>query len=186
MIRDIVNWNAAYLAPAVFNPLCARLAEQAGFKVLYLGGGALGYVKTVLEANLGLTEMVQAGVEIRAACGLPLILDGTCGWGDPMHVGFTVRAAEAAGFCAIEIEDQVLPKRAHHHVGVEHMIPQEAILTDDKIATILTFVRGSFENNASPISAEFVAAIRKHYVDRKTMLTQAEMDNWKDALPAKP
>ena len=42
MIRDIVNGNAAYLAPAVFNPLCARLAEQAGFKVLYLGGGALG------------------------------------------------------------------------------------------------------------------------------------------------
>jgi mono/diheme cytochrome c family protein len=69
---------------------------------------------------------------------------------------------------------------------VQIMIPQEAILTDDKIATILTFVRGSFENNASPISAEFVAAIRKHYVDRKTMLTQAEMDNWKDALPTKP
>ena len=69
---------------------------------------------------------------------------------------------------------------------VQIMIPQEAILTDDKIASILTFVRGSFENNASPVSAEFVAAIRKHYVDRKTMLTQAEMDNWKDALPAKP
>ncbi|HXV09581.1 MAG TPA: isocitrate lyase/PEP mutase family protein [Burkholderiales bacterium] len=128
MIRDIINGNAAYLAPAVFNPLCAKLAEQAGFKVLYLGGGPLGYVKTVLEANLGLTETVQAGVEIRAACGLPLILDGTCGWGDPMHVGFTVRAAEAAGFCAIEIEDQVLPKRAHHHVGIEHMIPQEAMV----------------------------------------------------------
>ena len=69
---------------------------------------------------------------------------------------------------------------------VQLMIPQEAILTDDKIATILTFVRGSFENNASPISAEFVAAVRKHYVDRKTMLTEAEMNNWKDALPAKP
>ena len=83
MIRDIVNGNAAYLAPAVFNPLCARLAEQAGFKVLYLGGGPLGYVKTVLEANLGLTEMVQAGVEIRAACGLPLILGGD--WNDGMN-----------------------------------------------------------------------------------------------------
>jgi mono/diheme cytochrome c family protein len=69
---------------------------------------------------------------------------------------------------------------------VQIMIPQEAILTDDKIATILTFVRGSFENNASPITAEFVAGVRKHYVDRKTMLTEVEMNNWKDALPAKP
>lgn len=127
-IREILAGTKAYLAPAVFNPLCAKLAEQAGFKLLYLGGGPLGYVKTVLEANLGLAEMIQAGVEIRAACRLPLILDGTCGWGDPMHVGFTVKAAEAAGFCAIEIEDQVLPKRAHHHVGIEHMIPQDAMV----------------------------------------------------------
>jgi methylisocitrate lyase len=127
-IRDVLTGKTALLAPAVFNPLSAKLAEQAGFEVLYLGGGLVGYVKTVLEANLGLTEMVQAGVEIRAACKLPLILDGTCGWGDPMHVGFSVRAAEAAGFCAIEIEDQLLPKRAHHHVGIEHMIPQELMV----------------------------------------------------------
>lgn len=127
-IRDVLARSKACLAPAVFNPLSAKLAEEAGFEVLYLGGGLVGYVKAVLEANLGLAEMVQAGVEIRAACGLPLILDGTCGWGDPMHVGFSVRAAEAAGFCAIEIEDQLLPKRAHHHVGIEHMITQELMV----------------------------------------------------------
>lgn len=127
-IRDVLARSKACLAPAVFNPLSAKLAEEAGFEVLYLGGGLVGYVKAVLEANLGLAEMVQAGVEIRAACGVPLILDGTCGWGDPMHVGFSVRAAEAAGFCAIEIEDQLLPKRAHHHVGIEHMITQELMV----------------------------------------------------------
>lgn len=118
----------AYLAPAVFNPLSAKLAEQAGFKVLYLGGGSLGYIKCCLEANLNLTEMVQAGIEIRAASPLPLILDAACGFGDPMHMHHTVTLAEAAGFCAIEIEDQVLPKRAHHHIGVEHMIPRELMV----------------------------------------------------------
>jgi 2-methylisocitrate lyase-like PEP mutase family enzyme len=123
--REMLTLNQAYLVPAVFNPLSAKLAEQAGFQVLYLSGGALGYIKCSLEANLGLTEVIQTGVEIRAACNLPLIMDGVCGWGDPMHVGFTVKMAEAAGFCAIEIEDQLLPKRAHHHAGLEHMIPQE-------------------------------------------------------------
>lgn len=123
--REMLKEKTAYLAPAVFNPLSARLAEQAGFKMLYLGGGALGYIKCCLEANLNLTEVVQAGIEIRGVTALPLILDGACGFGDPMHLHHTISLAEAAGFCAIEIEDQVIPKRAHHHIGIEHMIPLE-------------------------------------------------------------
>jgi 2-methylisocitrate lyase-like PEP mutase family enzyme len=113
------------VAPLVFNPLTAKLAEAAGFKALYLGGGSMGYLKCVTEANLSLTEMVQAGVDIRTVCRLPLILDGACGWGDPMHQLRTIGMAEAAGFCAIEIEDQILPKRAHHHIGIEHIVPTE-------------------------------------------------------------
>lgn len=126
--RDMLAGKEAYLAPAVFNPLSAKLAEQAGFKMLYLGGGTLGYLKCCLEANLNLTEVVQAGVEIRAVTTLPLILDAACGFGDPMHMHHTIALAEAAGFCAIEIEDQLIPKRAHHHIGVEHMIPQELMV----------------------------------------------------------
>jgi 2-methylisocitrate lyase-like PEP mutase family enzyme len=121
----MLNQPRAFLAPAVFNPLTAKIAEQAGFEMLYLGGGALGYVNCGLEANLSLTEVVQAGIAVRAVCPLPLILDGACGFGDPMHMHHTIGMAEAAGFCAIEIEDQLIPKRAHHHVGVEHMIPAE-------------------------------------------------------------
>jgi len=125
---ELLATEQAYLAPAVFNPLTARLAERAGFEMLYLGGGALGYVKGCLEANLNLTEVVQAGIEIRGFTSLPLILDAACGFGDPMHMHHTIGLAEAAGFCAIEIEDQVIPKRAHHHVGVEHMIPCELMM----------------------------------------------------------
>jgi methylisocitrate lyase len=69
--------------------------------------------------------MCQAALDIRAVSSLPLILDGACGYGDPMHMHRTVGMAEAAGFSAIEIEDQLVPKRAHHHVGIEHMIPIE-------------------------------------------------------------
>jgi 2-methylisocitrate lyase-like PEP mutase family enzyme len=93
--------------------------------VLYLGGGTVGYLNCCLEANLNITQLAQLGVDIRAVCDLPLILDGACGFGDPMHLHHTIGMAEAAGFAAIEIEDQILPKRAHHHVGLEHMVPQE-------------------------------------------------------------
>ena len=116
------------LAPLALSPLMARLAESAGFPALYLGGGSMGYVTCFTEANLTLTEMCQAGLEIRSACDLPLILDAACGWGDPMHMHRTIRMAEAAGFAAVEIEDQILPKRAHHHIGIEHLIDADLMV----------------------------------------------------------
>lgn len=71
--REILSGNRAYLAPAVFNPLYAKLVEQGGFQMPYLSGGALGYIKCHLEANLSLPDVVQTGIEILAVCELPLI-----------------------------------------------------------------------------------------------------------------
>ncbi len=121
-LREMINGPSLIEAPVVFNPLSAKLAQVAGFPALYLGGGGLGYIQCVTEANLTLTEMVRIGIDIRTVCPLPLILDGACGWGDPMHLHRTINMVEAAGFAGIEIEDQLLPKRAHHHIGIEHMI----------------------------------------------------------------
>ena len=69
--RQLLATNRAYVAPAVFNPLSALLAEQAGFEMLYLGGGTLGYLKCCLEANLNITELTQTGIEIRSVTHLP-------------------------------------------------------------------------------------------------------------------
>lgn len=127
-LREMIAGDSPVAAPVVFNPIMAKLAEEAGFPALYLGGGTMGYVKTALEANLNLTEMIQAGIDIRTACDLPLILDAATGWGDPMHMHRAIAMTEAAGFAAIEIEDQIIPKRAHHHIGIEHMIPQDLMV----------------------------------------------------------
>lgn len=135
-LRTMLNEPEPVVATLVSNPLMAKLAEQAGFRSLYLGGGMLGYAKAVLEANLNISELVQAGIDIRAVCDLPLILDGATGFGDPMHMHRTIPMAEAAGFAAIEIEDQLVPKRAHHHAGIEHMVPTELMAA--KIAEAVT------------------------------------------------
>jgi methylisocitrate lyase len=124
-LRSLLQGPLPITAPLVLNPLMARMVEAAGFPAGYLGGGATGYQKVSLEANLNLTEMCQAAVDIHAVSSLPLILDGACGYGDPMHMHRTIGMSEAAGFGAIEIEDQLVPKRAHHHIGIEHMIPAE-------------------------------------------------------------
>ncbi|MEJ7931434.1 isocitrate lyase/PEP mutase family protein [Ramlibacter sp. AN1015] len=120
------------VVPTVFNALSAQVAQRAGFHALYLGAGPLGYFHGGLEANIGLMEVAGDALRIRAVSPLPLLMDGVCGWGDPMHVQRTVAVAQAAGFCAIELEDQWMPKRAHHHVRLEKMVPQP--LMEQKIA----------------------------------------------------
>src|SRR2546429_8355463 len=103
MLTTLMQGPLPVTAPLVLNPLMARMVEAAGFGAGYLGGGATGYLKVALEANLNLTEMCQAALDIRAVCSLPLILDGACGYGDPMHMHRTDGMAEADGFAATEI-----------------------------------------------------------------------------------
>jgi methylisocitrate lyase len=121
-LRQLIAEPELTVAPLVLNPIMARLAEDAGFNAIYLGGGTLGWQQCVTEANITLPEMARVAVDIRVACKLPMILDGGGGWGDPAHMYRTISLCEVAGFSAIEIEDQFLPRRFHHHVGDERLI----------------------------------------------------------------
>jgi 2-methylisocitrate lyase-like PEP mutase family enzyme len=129
--NELMRGKELIVAPVALNPIMARLAAEAGFQAVYLSGGSLGWLKCVTEANLSLSEMIEVVVDMRAACPLPVVLDAGGGWGDPVHVHRTIAMSEAAGVAAIEIEDQLLPRRVEHHVGVDHLVPIE--LAVDKI-----------------------------------------------------
>jgi len=60
------------------------------------------------------------------------------------------------------------------------MPPQETVLTDDKVAAVMTYVRANFGNTSAAVSADVVAAARKKFADRKTSWTEAELKAWKD------
>lgn len=127
-LKELVAGDDLVVAPLALNPIMAKMAEEAGFKAVYLSGGSLGWLKCVTEANLTLPELAEVAVDMRAASKLPIVLDGGAGWGDPVHMHRTIALTEAAGFDAIEIEDQVLPRRVHHHIGVEHLVPTAFIV----------------------------------------------------------
>ena len=133
-LSQLIRGNDLIVAPVALNPIMARMAEEAGFKAIYMSGGSLGWYKCVTEANITLPEMAQVAFDMRAVCALPIILDAGGGWGDPMHVHRTIRLTEAAGFQAIEIEDQLLPRRVEHHVGIEHLVPTEFMVEKIKEA----------------------------------------------------
>jgi mono/diheme cytochrome c family protein len=57
-----------------------------------------------------------------------------------------------------------------------NMMPgQEALLTDEKIAAVMTYVRSNFGNAAPAVAVDLVAATRQKYLDRKTPWTEAEL-----------
>ena len=87
---ELMRGNELIVAPVALNPIMARLAEEAGFKALYLSGGSLGWLKCVTEANLTLPELAAVALDMRAVCQLPIVLDAGGGWGDPVHVHRTI------------------------------------------------------------------------------------------------
>jgi 2-methylisocitrate lyase-like PEP mutase family enzyme len=131
---ELMHGSDLIVAPVALNPIMARLAEEAGFQALYLSGGSLGWLKCVTEANLTLPELAEVALDMRAACKLPIVLDAGGGWGDPVHIHRTIALTEAAGFAAIEIEDQLLPRRVEHHAGIDHLVPTEFMLKKIKEA----------------------------------------------------
>src|ERR1700749_5294256 len=125
---ELISGGELIVAPCALNPIMARIAEDAGFKAVYLSGGSLGWLKCVTEANLTLPELAQVAVDMRAVCRLPIILDAGGGFGDPVHMHRTIALTEAAGFAAIEIEDQLLPRHFEHHVGRENLVTLDLVV----------------------------------------------------------
>ena len=122
------------VAPVALNPLMARMAEEAGFKAVYLSGGSLGWLQCVTEANLSLSELIDVSVDMRSVCKLPIVLDVGGGFGDPVHVHRMIAMSETVGIGAVEIEDQLLPRRVEHHVGIDHLVDADFMVLKIKEA----------------------------------------------------
>lgn len=112
------------ILPGVFNPLVALAAKQAGFKDLYLSGGALS--ASLGKPDIGLItleELAQTARAIVAAARLPLLVDADTGYND---ISRCVAVLEKAGAAGLHIEDQIFPKRCGHLEGKE-LVSTEAM-----------------------------------------------------------
>src|SRR6185437_8645683 len=104
------------LAPGVYDPLTALIAEQTGFEALYVSGAAIAYTR-LGRPDIGLVsmnEMVETVALIRDRVRAHLVVDADTGYGNALNVERTVRLLERAGADAIQIEDQDSPKRCGH------------------------------------------------------------------------
>ncbi|HSG79585.1 MAG TPA: isocitrate lyase/phosphoenolpyruvate mutase family protein [Acidimicrobiia bacterium] len=120
-LRHLLATEAPVVAPGAYNALFARLIAEAGFPAVYLSGA--GVANSLLgRPDIGLVTMSEMAMIAERVCevvDVPVIADGDTGYGGVHNVARTIRAYERAGVAAIQLEDQVFPKKCGHFEGKE-------------------------------------------------------------------
>jgi 2-methylisocitrate lyase-like PEP mutase family enzyme len=105
----------------------ARMAEQTGYKAIYLSGGGVA-ANSLGMPDLGISTMddvLTDAQRITDACGLPLMVDIDTGWGGAFNIARTIRHMIRADVAAVHMEDQVSAKRCGHRPGKEIVSTEE-------------------------------------------------------------
>ena len=101
--------------PGAHDGLAALQAKRAGFEALYLSGAAM--TASMGIPDLGMITLDEVAFFTRTivrAADLPVLVDIDTGFGEALNVMHAVHTLEAAGAAAVQIEDQVLPKKCGH------------------------------------------------------------------------
>lgn len=128
-LRQLLARPGIIRSLAPHDAFTARVMEQAGIELLFLGGfgaSASGFGLPDLSL-LGLAEMTEAARKMIAAVSVPVIVDGDTGHGGIANVIRTVREFERAGAAGMLLEDQVFPKRCGHFTG-KQVVPVDEML----------------------------------------------------------
>ena len=147
-LRQALQDECPLQVVGVPNALCAKLAERAGFRCLYLSGAGVANVSLGLP-DLGMTTLehvVQDARRITAATDQPLLVDCDTGWETTSRIATTVTQMESAGVAAIHLEDQAEPKRCGHRPGkrlvsVDQMRDRLKAVTDARQGNLAIMAR---------------------------------------------
>jgi len=123
-IKKLIQQDTALLAPGVYDALSALIAEQTGFKAVYLSGASIAYT-SLGRSDIGLTtatEVAQVLGNIRQRILIPIIVDADTGFGNALNTQRTVKDFERLGANMIQLEDQDFPKRCGHLDG-KRLVP---------------------------------------------------------------
>lgn len=113
--RDMLRSPGIVQMPGAHNGLAALQAKAAGFKALYLSGAAMSASMGLPDLGiLTLEDVLFFTRQVVRASGLPVLVDVDTGFGEALNVMHAVHSLEEAGAAAVQIEDQVLPKKCGH------------------------------------------------------------------------
>jgi 2-methylisocitrate lyase-like PEP mutase family enzyme len=123
-LRQLLTGDGLVIAPGAYDGLTAHLVELTGFPVVYATGAGISNSQLGL-ADVGLLTMNEMLEQVRKMTGavkIPVICDIDTGYGNAVNLYRTVQEFIRAGAAAVQIEDQIFPKRCGHFEG-KQLIP---------------------------------------------------------------
>jgi 2-methylisocitrate lyase-like PEP mutase family enzyme len=115
-LSDRLKQKKLLVAPGCYDALSALMIERAGFEAAYVSGASIAYTRFG-RPDIGLvsfSEVADCVAAIGDRVGIPLIVDIDTGFGNALNVQRTVQLVARAGASALQLEDQVTPKRCGH------------------------------------------------------------------------
>jgi methylisocitrate lyase len=140
-LREAVEAEIPLQLAGTINAYCARLAERAGFKAIYLSGAGVANASFGLP-DLGITtlnDVCEDTRRITGSCPLPLLVDADTGFGSAFNIARSIRELMRAGAAGCHLEDQELAKRCGHRpnkiiVSTEEMVDRIRAAVDARSA----------------------------------------------------
>ncbi len=129
-LKQLLDSHPTIAAPAAFDALSAKLVEEAGFPVVYIGSyGTAASAHGLADVGLlSLDELARHARAVVRAVEVPVIADAEGGAAEPANMWRAVHEFEDAGVSAIHIED---------HAGGKHTdLPQQLIPLDEMLARL--------------------------------------------------
>lgn len=147
MFQQLLASKDTFILPGAFDAMTARIIEETGFKAIYATGAGISNAQ-LGWADVGLTtltEIAQVVSWMSEVTTVPIVVDADTGFGNAINMQRTVKVLEKAGAAALQIEDQVMPKKCGHFKGKEVISKDEMVgkikaaldaRTDDQLAII--------------------------------------------------
>ncbi|WP_144549163.1 oxaloacetate decarboxylase [Bacillus sp. X1(2014)] len=127
--QTLLHQPSAFILPGAYDAMSARLIEEIGFQAIYATGAGISNAQ-LGWADVGLTslkEVVDIVTRMADVTTIPIVVDADTGFGNAINVIRTVREFERAGVAAIQMEDQVSPKKCGHFNGKDVISKEEMI-----------------------------------------------------------
>ncbi|MGC1239434.1 MAG: isocitrate lyase/PEP mutase family protein, partial [Acidimicrobiales bacterium] len=128
-LRELIDADRALVLPGITNAVGAAIAVDVGFEALYLTGAGITNSELALpdQGFISLTDLAAQVGRVRDAVNVPIVVDADTGFGNALNVIHCVRVLERSGANAIQLEDQVFPKRCGHFAGKQVASAEEMV-----------------------------------------------------------
>lgn len=128
-LRGLLEADQPLVVPGCADALTARIAASLGFDAIYATGAGISNALLGLP-DMGLASFTEVLDQVRRICfavDVPVIADIDTGYGNALNTYRAVREFESAGVAAVQIEDQLFPKRCGHLAGTETVPTSEMV-----------------------------------------------------------